>query len=596
MTFSRTFTRIAFLWAVGGALVTAADAAQTSQPPPLTVTMGPRQAPWKRVFNPFLKEEDTRWPSVAGIYEPLIVYNRATGAYVPWLATSFQWSPDNTKLRFAVRTGVVWSDGTPFTARDVAFTFDLMHRVPALDPQGLWQFLASVTADSPTSVEFIFKRTYTPGLAVIGTQPIVSEHKWKDVAQPASFDDPSPVGTGPFTEVRRFEPLVYELGRNAKYWQSGKPAVSALRVPLYRSNDEIVQALAKGELDWASLFLPDIEGSWVAKNPARHQYWFPDLGPTVLLELNTRKKPFDDREVRKALSMALDRPRMTSQALKGYASPADATGLADSQKRWKDASLASAPWTTHDAALANRRLDAAGLARGSDGVRVVPGASAMRYDLNVVQGWTDWVVAANIIRENLAEVGVDVTVKQVAYGAWVDALRSGRFDLGIWFGSRGSTPYQFYRGQMDGTLVRPVGEEAEDNFARFGNDEAGKLLRRFESHRRYRAAARPGPRSPAALRRQRPQPAPLREPPLGRVQHGALQRVPEPPEPLRQRRAQRPVRRTAHPGPGCAPLAPGAQPCGTFPSSSSCSPASRLRRSPTPSPRSPLGSRSSPST
>ena len=483
MTFSRTLTRIAFLWAVGGvALVSAAAAAQTSQPPPLTITMGPRQAPWKRVFNPFLKEEDTRWPSVAGIYEPLIVYNRATGAYVPWLATSFQWSPDNTKLRFTVRTGVVWSDGTPFTARDVAFTFDLMHRVPALDPQGLWQFLASVVALGPTTVEFAFKRTYTPGLAVIGTQPIVPEHKWKDVAQPASFDDPNPVGTGPFTEVRRFEPLVYELGRNAKYWQSGKPAVSALRVPLYRSNDEIVQALAKGELDWASLFLADIEGGWVAKNPARHQYWYPDLGPTVLLELNTRRKPFDDREVRKALSMAIDRPRITTQALKGYAAPADASGLADSQKRWKDAALfASASWTTHDVTLANRRLDAAGLARGADGIRIAPGPAPMRFDLNVVQGWTDWVVAAGIIRENLLEVGVDATVKPVAYGAWIDALRAGRFDMGIWFGSRGSTPYQFYRGQMDGVLVRPVGEEAEDNFHRFGSDEAGKLLRSFEA-------------------------------------------------------------------------------------------------------------------
>jgi peptide/nickel transport system substrate-binding protein len=253
-------------------------------------------------------------------------------------------------------------------------------------------------------------------------------------------------------------------------------------VPLYKSNEEIVQALAKGELDWASLFLPDIEGTWVAKNPARHQYWYPDLGPTVLLELNTRKKPFDDKEVRKALSMALDRSRITTQALKGYAIPADATGLAESQKRWKDASLAaSAAWTTHDIAQANRRLDAAGFARGSDGVRVVPGSSAMRYDLNVVQGWTDWVVAAGIIRENLAEVGVDVTVKPLAYGAWVDALRSGRFDLGIWFGSRGSTPYQFYRGQMDGALVKPIGEEAEDNFQRFQSDEAGKLLRRFEA-------------------------------------------------------------------------------------------------------------------
>ena len=484
MAHSRTLTRTALLLSLGlAAPESRAQPAPTSKaPPPLTVTMGPRQAPWKRVFNPFLKEEDTRWPSVAGIYEPLIVYNRATGAYVPWLATSFQWSADNTKLRFALRSGVVWSDGTPFTAGDVAFTFGLMRRSPALDPQGLWQFLASVTADGPASVEFVFKRTYTPGLAVIGTQPIVPEHKWKDVAQPASFDDANPVGTGPFTEVRRFEPTVYELGRNPKYWQSGKPAVSALRVPLYRSNEEIVQALTKGELDWASLFLPDIEGTWVAKNPARHQYWFPDLGPTVLLEVNTRKKPFDDREVRKALSMALDRPRITSQALKGYAVPVDESGLADSQKKWKDAALvASASWTTRDVVQANRRLDAAGLARGADGIRVVPGASAMRYDLNVVQGWTDWVVAANIIRENLAEVGVDVTVKPLAYGAWVDALRTGRFDLGIWFGSRGSTPYQFYRGQMDGALVRPIGEEAEDNFARFASDEAGKLLRRFES-------------------------------------------------------------------------------------------------------------------
>jgi peptide/nickel transport system substrate-binding protein len=458
------------------------DPGQTSPAPPLTVTMGPRQAPWKRVFNPFLNEADTRWPAGAGIYEPLIVYNRATAAYVPWLATSYKWSADSTNVRFALRPGVVWSDATPFSARDVAFTFDLMRRFPALDPLGIWQSLAGVVALDPATVEFTFRKTYTPGLASIATQPIVSEHKWKDVAQPASFDDPSPVGTGPFTEVRRFEPTVYELGRNTRYWQTGKPAVAALRVPLYRNNDEIVQALAKGELDWASLFLPDIEGNWVAKNPSRHQYWYPDLGPTVLLQLNTRHKPFDDREVRKAISMAIDRPRLVSEALKGYATPADTTGLAESQKRWKDPALLGGPsWTRRDLAQANRLLDAAGLARGGDGIRVVPGAGPLRLDLHVVQGWTDWVVAAGIIRENLAEVGIDATVKQVAYGAWVDSLRAGRFEIGIWFGSRGATPYQFYRGQMDGALVRPIGEEAEDNFDRFGSEEAGTLLRRFEA-------------------------------------------------------------------------------------------------------------------
>jgi peptide/nickel transport system substrate-binding protein len=444
--------------------------------------MGPRQAPWKRVFNPFLQEAETRWPTAAGIYEPLVIYNRATATYVPWLATSFQWSSDNTRLKFTVRPGVVWSDGTPFTAKDVAFTFALMRRHSALDPARVWQFLNGVTALDATTVEFAFKGTYTPGLTTLGNQPIVPEHKWKDVAQPATYDDPNPVGTGPFSEVVRFEPTVYELGRNPRYWQAGKPAVGVLRVPLYRSNEEIVQALAKGEVDWASLFLPDIEASWVAKNPARHQYWYPDLGPTVLLHLNTRRKPFDDREVRKAISMALDRPRVMTRALSGYAPPADATGLAESQKRWKDAGLVTAStWTKRDLAQANRLLDAAGLARGADDLRVVPGGGPMRYDLHVVQGWTDWVVAAGILRENLAEAGVEVTVKPLGYGAWIDALRMGRFDLGLWFGSRGPTPYQFYRGQMDEALVRPIGEEAEENFHRFASEEAGRLLRRFEA-------------------------------------------------------------------------------------------------------------------
>jgi len=450
--------------------------------PALTVSVGPRGGEWKRVFNPFRDDSETRFPSTAGIYEPLIVYNRATGSYIPWLATGYEWTTGNTRLRFSIRPRVLWSDGTPFSARDVVFTFDLMRRAPALDRQKLWSFLADVTAVDTATVEFTLKRPYTPGLVYIGHQPIVPEHKWKSVAQPASFDDPDPVGTGPFTEVRRFEATVYDLGRNPKYWQSGKPAVAVLRVPLHRSNEEILKALAADELDWASLFLPDIEKNWVAKDPARHQYWYPDFAPTALLYLNTRQKPFNERDVRKAVSMAIDRPRIMSEAMSGYPMPADATGLAESQKRWKDTAPPPGPdWTKRDVAEANRLLDAAGLARGSDGIRVVPGSGPMRYEINVVHGWTDWVAAAGIIQQNLGEIGVAASVKSLDYNRWLGALKEGRFEMSLGFGSRGPTPYQFYRGQMDGALVRPIGEEAVDNFHRFASAEAGELLRRFEA-------------------------------------------------------------------------------------------------------------------
>ena len=117
----------------------------------------------------------------------------------------------------------MWSDGTPFTARDVVFTFELLRRFPVLDRVKMWAFLSDVIAVDATTVDFVFKRPFTPGLLPMGQLPIVPEHKWKAVANPATFDDPSPVGTGPFTEVLRFEPMLYELGRNPHYWQSGKP-------------------------------------------------------------------------------------------------------------------------------------------------------------------------------------------------------------------------------------------------------------------------------------------------------------------------------------------------------------------------------------
>src|SRR5258708_13380593 len=152
--------------------------------------------------------------------------------------------------------------------------------------------------------------------------------------------------------------------------------------------------------------------------------------------------------------MALDRPRITKDAIGGYAPPGDATGLAESQKRWKDAALAQDPWTRRNVAEANKLLDAASLARGADGIRVA-GTEPMRYTFQTVQGWTDWLAAAEIMRQNLAEVGVAGTVKTLEYNARDDPLRRGRFDMSMGFGSRGPPPYDFYPPPMDAAPPPP---------------------------------------------------------------------------------------------------------------------------------------------
>src|SRR5258706_15573367 len=150
------------------ALATLGGATAEGQPPPaspsrpLTISVGPRDGVWKRVFNPLLYDADTRWPAAAGIYEPLIVYNRATASYMPWLGTRYDWSEGNKRLRFTLRPGVKWSDGTPFTSRDVVFTFQLLRNFAALDRYRMWDFLSDVTAVDAGAVDFVFQRPFTP--------------------------------------------------------------------------------------------------------------------------------------------------------------------------------------------------------------------------------------------------------------------------------------------------------------------------------------------------------------------------------------------------------------------------------------------------
>ena len=446
----------------------------------LSVTVGPRQAAWTRNFNPLLAS--ALFPSAGGIYEPLLVYNRIKGSYVPWLAKSYAWSADNTKLAFAIRPGVKWSDGQPFTAGDVAFTFDLLRRQPALDARRVWDFLSEVKDTSDSVVVMTFRRPYTPGLVLVGHQVIVPEHVFKAVPDVATFANENPVATGPFTVVSRFEPGVYELGRNEAYWQAGKPTIAGLRLPALASNEQATRALLSGELDWAGLFVPDVENVFVAKDRAHNHHWFPLVGNPVVLYANTTRKPLGDPRVRKALSMAIDRPRIVKEAMQGYAVPSDATGLADADGRWKDPDAVRAgTWTTRNLERANAALDAAGFPRGPGGARKGPGGAPLRFTIDVVAGWSDWEAAARIIAENLEEVGVGASVSSSEHPAYLDRAMRGKFDLCIGSSLRGPTPYHFYRGLMGGEATAAIGELAHENYGRFSNKEVDETLRQFEA-------------------------------------------------------------------------------------------------------------------
>ncbi len=440
-----------------------------------------QQASWVRNFNPLTTATSARWPTLAGIYEPLFVFNSVRGEMVPWLATARQWREANRVLRVTTRPGVLWSDGQAFSARDVAFTFALTKRFPALDRRGVWGFLESVTAVDEHTVDFRFRRVFIPGADEIVAQQVVPEHTWSAVKDPVAFANEHPVATGPFTEVLRFENQVYELGRNPHYWQPGLPRVPKIRCPAFPGNDRANLALVFDEVDWAGNFVPAIERVFVKRSPAAHGYWFPLTGSTIFLYANTTRAPFRDARVRKALSMAIDRDLLVDVALYRYSRPADATGLSDAYATLRDSTaVAQGDWVKHDLARASAMLDEAGFPRGSDGMRRLANGKPWTYEVLCVSGWSDWVRAAQVIARGLRELGIDATVRTYDFSAWFQKVQEGDFDLTLGWSFEGPTPYTFYQWLMASSTLKPAGTASMGNWHRFASAEADRALAAFE--------------------------------------------------------------------------------------------------------------------
>jgi peptide/nickel transport system substrate-binding protein len=463
--------------------LTVAACARERPPAPrgVLVVSQEQQASWVRNFNPLTTATAARWPTLAGIYEPLLVFNSVRTEYVPWLAVAHEWREGNRVLRMTARDGVLWSDGRPFTARDVAFTFGLLKRHPALDRRGVWGFLADVRALDDRTVDFRFQRVYVPGFDEVAAQQIVPEHVWSRVADPVTFANENPVATGPFTEVRVFRNQVYELGRNPRYWQPGRPRFAALRFPAFPSNDRANLALVFDEVDWAGNFVPAIDRVFVGRRPQDHRYWFPLTGSSIFLYANTTRAPFDDVRVRKALSMAIDRDLLVDVALYRYSRPADATGLSDAYAAWRDSTaIVGGDWVRHDVEGANALLDAAGFRRGADGVRRLSDGAPWKYEILTVSGWSDWVRASQVISRGLRALGVQASVRTYDFSAWFQRVQEGKFDLSLGWSFEGPTPYLFYQWLMSSATVKPLGEAAMGNWHRYASPAADRALTAFE--------------------------------------------------------------------------------------------------------------------
>src|SRR5579859_5355362 len=136
---------------------------------------------WACDFNPFNLSYISF--SVGNIYEPLVFVDALQNAKTtPWLATSWAWSNGDRQLSFTIRNGVKFSNGTPMTAADVVYTFNMLKQHKTMDINSVWSVLSSVTQQGANKVVMTFKAPAVPYFYYIGDQiPIVSKAIWSKI-------------------------------------------------------------------------------------------------------------------------------------------------------------------------------------------------------------------------------------------------------------------------------------------------------------------------------------------------------------------------------------------------------------------------------
>ncbi len=313
-----------------------------------------------RDFNPFVSTAAPQGMGATGlIYEPLYQFDLANPTVkYPWLATSFSWGPGGKSITFTIRQGVKWSNGTPMTTADVAFTYTYIKKHSAINLAGL---KISTVSSSGDTVTVTFPTPQYTNLENIAGAAILPQSVWGSISNPAAFTDPDPIGTGPYT-LGAFSPQGYTMVRNPNYWQESKVQVPRVYFPVYTSNTGALSALFAGQIDWTGNYIPSLERDFVDTNPADHHFW-EAAGSSNALWPNLNEWPTDQLPVRQAIDLAINRQVIGSEGESGLESPlTNTTGITlPTYKAWSGPVAGMTVPAAGSAAAADAVLTGAGV-------------------------------------------------------------------------------------------------------------------------------------------------------------------------------------------------------------------------------------------
>jgi peptide/nickel transport system substrate-binding protein len=430
MSFTRALGLLT-VTALAAALILAAHpclAQATASPAPTgtdTFRVGWLESP--DTLSPFLSLVTSTYILYHLNYDFLVGFDAATLKPRPELATSWSVSPNGKVWTFKTREGVRWQDGIPFTARDVAFTFQYIVKNGLPGVGAYTTGIVSARAVDDTTVVI---RTQAPKASMLDMiVPILPEHIWSKVSPKAAgtaFQNPPPVvGTGPF-QIVEFQPGKFvRLKANAEYW-GGAPKVDQLIFAVYQNPMSMVSDLQTGAVDGA-IGVPQaqfagLNDQGIAKNRGVSWTWS-ELGFNCSDSPASKGAPaLRDPGFRQALQYAIDREKVAEVAFGGYATPGSSLVVpyVPFEYHWEPA---AAEAFTYDPARAGELLDAASYKDvNGDGRRETKQGKPLSLRLMASTSSPADQTAARLIAGWFRAVGVKTVFTTVDAGAMLAAV------------------------------------------------------------------------------------------------------------------------------------------------------------------------------
>ncbi len=347
------------------------------------------------------------------------VYNQLVGLddnlqIVPELADSWTVSPDKLTYTFKLRQGVKFHNGRALTSADVVYSYE---RIRNPDTKSGWAYLFDpvdkIQAPDASTVVISTKKIYAPlltKLASSGTAIVPKE----DVDGGTIGQKPD--GTGPFKFVEFVPADHLTIARNENYWEEGLPYLDQV---IFKSiPDETVKQtnLETGNVDWSDgVPAKDADKLMHSKDLVVQQV----AGTSYeYIGFNMKRKPFDDKRVRQAISYALDREEVAAIAAYDLAVPSQSA--IPEGNFWRSD---YAPYT-RDVDKAKSLLAEAGVGDG------------FKAEIMPAKDYAETVRAGEAVQSQLQDVGIDITLRPLEWSTWLDEEGHGNYDMYIcgWIG------------------------------------------------------------------------------------------------------------------------------------------------------------------